>query len=137
MRLYNIYGKLVNKNVNKYLIDWDKKSRSKPQWETKQFFKPYWRRMIVFEEFPCFGSLLKVDIFNATLRIAIEINGPQHYAFHHFHGKSPAAYLRGIKNDTKKEAWFKLNNIKFIEIKDSEIHLLTKEFMSRMFDLHL
>ena len=39
MRLYNIYGKSVTKNVTKYLIDWDGKSRSKLQFNVKQFFK--------------------------------------------------------------------------------------------------
>ena len=130
MRLYNVYGKLVNKNVSRYTIDWDKKSRSIPQWKMKQFLKPRWGAHICFEEFPVYGSLLKVDIFNATLKIAIEINGPQHYQFHHFHNKSPANYLKGIKNDVKKEKWLSTNGIKLIEIKDSEIELLSREFFT-------
>nr|ADD96442.1 hypothetical protein [uncultured organism MedDCM-OCT-S09-C426] len=39
MRLYNVYGKSVTKNVTKYLIDWDGKSRSKLQFNVKQFLK--------------------------------------------------------------------------------------------------
>jgi len=137
MRLYNIYGNLVNKNVTKYLINWDKKSRSKPQWEAKQFLKPFWERHMVYEEFPVYGSLLKIDIFNATLKVAIEINGPQHYLFHHFHGNSPAAYLKAIKNDVKKETWFETNSIKFLEIKDYEVKDFDKKFFADKFGLSL
>ena len=39
MRLYNIYGKLVNKNVVKYKVDWDNPCRSKIQFNLKSFFK--------------------------------------------------------------------------------------------------
>jgi hypothetical protein len=137
MRLYNVYGKLVNKNVFKYYINWDKKSLSKPQWETKQFLKPYWKNHMVYEEFPVYGSLLKVDIFNATLNVAIEINGPQHYEFHHFHGKSPAKYILAIKNDVKKEEWLRLNKITLIELKDSEVKLLSKDFFREKFNFYL
>ena len=41
MRLYNVYGKLVNKNVIKYKVDWDKPCRSKIQFNFKSFFKDY------------------------------------------------------------------------------------------------
>ncbi len=41
MKLFNIYGKIVNKNVSEYLIDWDASSRSKIQFKTKQFLKNY------------------------------------------------------------------------------------------------
>ena len=66
MRLYNIYGKLQSKNVTKFLIDWDSKSRSKLQFKAKQFFKSIWKKQIVYEEFPVFGSKMKVDFLNAT-----------------------------------------------------------------------
>jgi hypothetical protein len=38
MRLLNVNGKLINKNVKKYLINWEGKSRSKLQFQFKQFF---------------------------------------------------------------------------------------------------
>ena len=62
MRLYNVNGNLQKKNVSKYLMDWDKKSRSKIQFKVKKFLEPFWKGHIVFEEFPVYGSKLKVDI---------------------------------------------------------------------------
>jgi hypothetical protein len=84
MRLLNIYGRLERKNVNKYLIKWDKPSRSKIQFEVKRFLKRYWQSCVVYEEFPVYGSRMKVDILNATKKIAIEVNGAQHSNFNKF-----------------------------------------------------
>ena len=74
----------LRKNVSKYKIDWEKKSRSKIQFAVKQFLKPHWCYQVCFEEFPVFGSKMSVDILNATKKIAIEVNGPQHKKFNKF-----------------------------------------------------
>lgn len=137
MKLFNIRGKLVDKNVSKYAIDWNKKSRSKIQFDVKQFLKPYWSSYLVFEEFPVFGSLLKVDILNMTLKIAIEVHGPQHNEFHYFHNNSPNAYLKSIKNDSQKLEWLSDNKFKIVEINHDEVKLLTPEFCKEKYNLIL
>lgn len=137
MRLYNVYGKLVSKNVSKYLIDWDDKSKSKLQFQVKQFLKPFWKGLIVYEEFPVYGTLLKVDLLNATLKIAIEVNGPQHGEFHYFHNNSPNTYLKSIKNDYKKSEWLVKNNFQFVEINHDEVNILSKNFFKDKFNIIL
>ena len=138
MRLYDIQGRLVKKPVDKYLIDWEKKSRSIIQFKVKQFLKPFWNTMVIFEEFPCFGSQLKVDILNATLKIAIEVNGNQHETFNpFFHNNNPANFLKGIKNDSKKMDWLLKNNFRLFEIYENEIGLLSKEFFIEKFNFQL
>ena len=69
MRLYNIKGRLVNKNVSKYRVNWDTECRSKFQFEVKQFFKTYWYGQVCYEEFPVYGTRMKVDLINMTKRI--------------------------------------------------------------------
>ena len=138
MRLYSTTGRLVNKNVNKYLIDWDKKSRSKIQFKVKQFLKEYWGNHIVYEEFPVYGTKLRVDIINFTKKIAIEVNGPQHSKFNKFfHGNSRAKYLESIKRDVKKREWLELNNFKIIEIEQNEIEKLSKKWFKKEFGITL
>ena len=138
MRLFDINGRLVNRNVSNYIINWDKKSRSNVQFLTKQFLRPFWQSQIVYEEFPCFGTLLKVDILNATLKIAIEVHGKQHESFNSFfHNGNPANYLKGIKNDFKKIKWLEKNNFKLIEIMEDEVPKLDKDFFLSKFDLKL
>jgi hypothetical protein len=137
MRLLNINGKLTNKNVTRFLIEWDKKSRSIAQADVKKFLYPYWKNNIVYEEFPVYGSLLKVDILNATRKIAIEVHGPQHEDFHYFHNNSRASFLKGIKNDEIKSQWLLKNNFTQVIIYTKEISQLSKEFFEEKFNITL
>ncbi len=138
MRLYNIYGNLQSKNVSKYIIDWQKKSRSKIQFEVKQFLKPFWESQIVYEEFPVFGSRMTVDILNATKKIAIEVQGNQHLEFNKFfHNNSRAKYLESIKRDMQKAEWLDQNNFTLIEINQDEVNKLSESFFEEKFQLKL
>ena len=128
MRLYNIYGKLQSRIVKKYLINWNKKSRSQIQFKVKQFLKPYWENQIVYEEFPVYGSKMKVDILNATKKIAIEVQGKQHTEFNKFFHKTRGNYLESIKRDYRKREWLKQNKFKLVEIEEEEIKKLSKSF---------
>lgn len=99
---------------------------------------PFWKGHIVYEEFPVYGTDLKVDILNATLRVAIEVNGPQHEKFNKFfHNKNPHNYLKGIKNDFKKLEWLELNKFQLVEIKFNEVKLLSRDFFKEKFNLTL
>lgn len=138
MRLLNIYGRLERRNVNKYLIKWDNPSRSKIQFKTKQFLKKYWSSSIVYEEFPVYGSRMKVDILNATRKIAIEVNGAQHSKFNKFfHSNSRINYLNSIKRDFKKLEWLESNDYNLIEIDYNEIDSLSVDFFKKKFNLVL
>ena len=138
MRLFDINGKLVNKSVTKYLIDWSAKSRSKIQFNTKQFLKPYWSSCVMYEEFPVYGSLMKVDILNATKKIAVEVNGAQHGEFNKFfHDNSRAKYLNSIKRDYKKAEWLEKNGYVLIEIEQDEVKDLSKDFFLKKFNIVL
>jgi len=130
MRLINVSGKLVNKNVRKYLIDWEGKSRSKLQLEFKNFFYPFWRNHIVYEEFPVYGTMLKVDFLNATKRIAVEIQGNQHESFNKFfHENSRLKYLQSIKRDVQKVKWLEMNNFKFLELYENDLKNLSPQYI--------
>jgi hypothetical protein len=130
MRLLNINGKLVNKNVRNYLIDWQGKSRSKLQFKFKEFFYPYWKNHIVYEEFPVYGSMLKVDLLNATKKIAVEIQGNQHESFNKFfHDNSRLKYLQSIKRDVKKVKWLEMNEFKFLELYEDDLKSLSPQYI--------
>jgi len=138
MRLFNIYGRLERRNVNKYLIKWDKPSRSNIQFEVKQFLKKYWRSCVVYEEFPVYGSRMRVDILNATRKIAVEVNGAQHSNYNKFfHANSRINYLNSIKRDFKKLEWLEQNSYNLIEINYDEINSLSKDFFKKKFKIDL
>jgi hypothetical protein len=130
MRLLNIHGNLIHKNVKKNIIKWQDKSRSKLQFDFKQFFYPYWKNHIVYEEFPVYGTLLKVDFLNATKKIAVEIQGNQHESFNKFfHDNSRLKYLQSIKRDVQKSKWLEMNNFKFLELYENDLKILSPQYI--------
>ena len=104
------------KNAKKYLIDWDKPSRSKFQTYVKEFLRPYWKNDIVFEEFRVVGSRLTLDFYNANKKIAVEVQGAQHTKYVKFFHKTRLKYRDQLKRDEKKLDFCKANNIKLAEI---------------------
>ena len=138
MKLLDIKGRLRNKNVSKYLINWDGKSRSNIQFTVKQFLKPYWFGCLCYEEFPVYSTLLKVDILNTTYKIAVEVNGTQHHAFNpHFHNNNKFNWLQSMRRDIRKAEWLELNGFKLVEIEQHEVKLISKEFFKEKFDVTL
>ena len=138
MRLLNINGRLQKKSVSKYLINWNKKSRSKVQFKTKKFLEPFWKGHIVYEEFPVYGSRMTVDILNATKKLAVEVQGKQHGEFNKFfHSNSRLKYLEGIKRDIKKAEWLENNGFILLEIEEDEVDSLSLEFFLEKFGMSI
>lgn len=138
MRLFNINGKLTNKNVSKYKIDWDGASASNLQFNAKQFFKFYWQNHVVYEEFPVYGTRLRVDIINFTKKIAVEVHGQQHFQFNKFfHNNSRAKYLDSIKRDWEKTEWLELNKVKLIELEEKDMNDLSVKYLQEKFDIFI
>jgi hypothetical protein len=117
MKFFDASGRRRNlKNAKKYLIDWDKPSRSKFQTYVKEFLRPYWKNDIVFEEFRVVGSRLTLDFYNANKKIAVEVQGAQHTKYVKFFHKTRLKYRDQLKRDEKKLDFCKANNIKLAEI---------------------
>ena len=138
LRLYSVTGRLISKNVNKYKIKWEKPSRSKLQFNVKQFLKKYWKYQVFFEEFPVYGTKMSVDLINFTKKIAIEVNGPQHKEFNKFfHNNSKANYLNSIRRDWEKTEWLEKNGFTLIEIEHDEVENLSLEFIEKKFGVSI
>jgi len=119
------------KSPKKYLIEWDSSSKSKMQFNVKQYLKKYWSHDIVFEEFPLAGSKMTFDFYNPNKNIIVEVQGGQHLKHTpFFHGKSKSNFLNQIKRDNDKQTFCELNNIKLVEIfPDDELSIdLFKSF---------
>ena len=104
----------------------------------KQFFKTYWYGQICYEEFPVYGSRMKVDLINMTKRIAVEVQGAQHDQFNKFfHGNSRAKYLRSITRDYQKRQWLEKNNFTVLEIVPEDMTSLSKRYIREKFDINI
>ena len=109
------------KKARSYLIDWDGQSRSKIQFQAKQFLKKHWSNHIVFEEFPVAGTKLSLDFYNANKKIAVEVQGKQHTKYvPFFHGSNKINYLNQLKRDRDKLKFCDINNIQLVEIYDGD-----------------
>jgi hypothetical protein len=138
MKLYSVTGRIINKNVSQFLIDWDKQSRSKIQFQVKQFLKPFWQTHVCYEEFPVFGSRMKVDFINVSRKIAVEVNGDQHSSFNKFfHNNSRLNYLNSIKRDYKKSVWLEKNGFQLIELETSDLNKLSYDYINHTFNISL
>ena len=131
--LYGSLGKV--KKASKYRIKWGEPSRSKFQTRIKELIFPYWQGHIVFEEFPIAGSRLSLDFYNATNRMAIEVQGKQHTKYvEFFHGKSKINYLKQLKRDQDKLNFCGINDIFLLEIHDDDDIDYLKEGLIKGFD---
>ncbi len=132
-------NKLVWRNDKKYLINWDKPSRSKEQTKVKDFLKQYCKNDILFEEYVLPSTCLKVDFLNATKKWAIEHQGKgAHNEFNpFFHKNSRANYLASLKRDVKKRKLLEDNGYVFIETFTNELNSLTKEFFLKTYNITL
>ena len=138
MKLYDIKGRLVNKSVSKYRVDWEGKCRSNIQFEVKQFFKTFWYGQICYEEFPVYGTRMKVDLINITKRIAVETQGAQHESFNKFfHNNYRANYLRSITRDYDKIVWLENNNFKILEIFEEDLASLSRKYILDKFEVSI
>ena len=109
------------KKARSYLIDWDGQSRSKIQFQAKQFLKKHWINHIVFEEFPVAGTKLSLDFYNANKKIAVEVQGKQHTKYvPSSHGSNKINYLNQLKRDRDKLKFCEINNIQLVEIYEGD-----------------
>jgi very-short-patch-repair endonuclease len=109
------------KNSTKYLINWDKACRSKIQKKIKDLLYKHWAADIVFEELPVAGTRMTLDFYNASRKIAVEVDGNQHYKFNKFfHSNSRQKFLAQLQRDDKKEYFCEINNIKLARVLESD-----------------
>jgi len=109
------------KNSTKYLIDWDKKCRSKLQKKVKDLLYSNWVSDVVFEELPVLGTRMTLDFYNANKKLAVEVDGNQHYKYNKFfHSNSRQNFLSQLQRDEKKEYFCEINNIKLVRILEND-----------------
>lgn len=117
----NSGGKKRVRKIRKYIIDWEEPSRSKRQFTVKQFIKSEWKNQVVFEELPVAGTKMSLDFYNATKKIAIEVQGAQHTKYvPHFHNNQKINFFHQLRRDKQKKEFCEINGIKLIEIHDKD-----------------
>ncbi len=128
---------LVNVNISKYLVKWDRKV-SVPQLTVKKFFYPYWKNSIILEEFMIPGSLFRLDLLNLNSKVCVEVSPIKlHLHYNKFMHGGRAGFLKKLQDDAKKMDWCERAGFKFIELYDIDIENLSKQYLKEKFDLDL
>lgn len=124
--------------VNKYRIDWQNDGNSSLERRFRDLIYPFWKNHIVLFQLTIPGSLLKLDFLCLNKRLAVETNGSQHNKFNKFfHNNSRANYLKGIKNDLKKQKWLEDNNIQLLELEELDLDNFSPTYIFDKFGINI
>jgi hypothetical protein len=128
---------LVSVNLGQYSVDWGRKV-SVPQLKVKQFLKFFWENDAVYEEVRIPGSLLRLDLFNATRKLIVEVSPDAvHSTFNKYFHKNRFELLKKIKADMAKRKWAEHNELTLVELTDSDIKNLSVETFVTKFGVNL
>lgn len=96
----------------------DTKKKSSFHISARNLIRSLYSSEMVLEEIPAkisSNKTLFIDFYIVGKKIAIEVNGKQHYEKTMFH-KTRADFLNAIKNDNIKKDWCEMNNIRLITL---------------------
>jgi hypothetical protein len=128
MNVLGINGKSYVWNLSKYDVFYDdKRKRSKYHLKARSLLKEIFNSYRILEEVKLPGStlphrksVLYLDFYIPSIRLAIEVHGEQHYEFNAFFHKSKADFLKSLARDDDKINWCELNDIRLVILKYSE-----------------
>jgi hypothetical protein len=97
--------------------------RSDLHTKTRALIKELFPNVPIIEELTiklCKKKVVYADFFLPMFKIAVEVNGEQHFKYiPHFHGPLINFYLQK-KNDNDKREWFSRNNIQWVDLNYNE-----------------
>lgn len=128
MKVIGINGKEYVWNLTGYdVFNDDKRKRSKFHIRARSLLKELFNSYRILEEVKLPGStelhrksVLYLDFYIPSIKLAIEVHGKQHYEFCPFFHRSKADFLKGRARDEDKLAWCELNDIQLITLKYTE-----------------
>jgi hypothetical protein len=106
-----------------YLYDKDEENASGPHLRARQLLRSIYPFSSFSEEIPLVGTFrerLIIDIYIHTQRLAVEVQGAQHYKFNSFFYKSNKDFIRAVNRDKSKIEWCKINDIDLVQLPYNE-----------------
>ena len=128
MKVKGINGKEYVWNLIKYDIFYDDtRKRSKYHIRARNLLREVFHSYRILEEVKLPGStalnrksVLYLDFYIPSIKMAIEVHGEQHYKYCPFFHKSKADFLKAKARDEDKIEWCELNEIQIVTLKFSE-----------------
>jgi very-short-patch-repair endonuclease len=128
LKVKGINGKEYIWNLTKYDIFYDDtRKRSKYHIRARNLLREIFHSYRILEEVKLPGStasnrksVLYLDFYIPSTKMAIEVHGEQHYEYCPFFHKSKADFLKAKARDEDKIEWCELNEIQIVTLKFSE-----------------
>lgn len=128
MKVIGINGKEYIWNLTGYdVFNDDKRKRSRFHVRARNLLKEIFNSYRILEEVKLPGStelhrksVLYLDFYIPSIKLAIEVHGKQHYEFCPFFHRSRADFLKGKARDEDKITWCELNDIRLVTLKYTE-----------------
>lgn len=128
MKVIGINGREYVWNLIGYdVFNDDKRKRSKFHVRARNLLKELFNSYRILEEVKLPGStelhrksVLYLDFYIPSIKLAIEVHGQQHYEFCTFFHKNKADFLKAQARDEDKMRWCEINDIRLITLKYSE-----------------
>ena len=101
----------------------DARKRSKLHLTARGIVHEIFTSAPILEEVPIHPRPFKTQYFDfylPNIKLAIEVNGEQHYKFNTFFHASAQDFLNQKKNDADKREWCEINGISLIELPYNE-----------------
>jgi hypothetical protein len=106
-----------------YLYQNQKGNSSKPHIRARELLRVIYPMTPFSEEVPLVGTFkerLILDFYLHNQRLAIEVQGEQHYKFNSHFYANKQAFCRAQARDRSKIEWCRINNIDLVELPDNE-----------------
>jgi very-short-patch-repair endonuclease len=128
LKVVGINGKEYVWNLTGYdVFNDDKRKRSKFHVRARILLKELFNSYRILEEVKLPGStelhrksVLYLDFYIPSIKLAIEVHGQQHYEFCPFFHRSKADFLKAKARDEDKITWCELNDIRIVTLKYTE-----------------
>ncbi len=128
MKVKGINGKEYIWNLTKYDIFYDDaRKRSKYHIRARNLLREIFHSYRILEEVKLPGStalnrksVLYLDFYIPSTKMAFEVHGEQHYEYCPFFHKSKADFLKAKARDEDKIEWCNINDIQIVILKFSE-----------------
>lgn len=122
MKVLGINGKEYTWNLAGYnIFNDDKRKRSQYHIRARNLLKELFNSYRILEEVKLPGStalnrksVLYIDFYIPTVKLAIEVHGKQHYEYSPFFHKNMADFLKAKARDEDKIEWCQLNEIRIV-----------------------
>lgn len=121
-RVRGLDGREYTWNLTGYRVALnDTRERSSYHLQCRQLLRELYPTIIICEEVPLPGtSSLRLDFYVPQLKLAVEVQGEQHFQPNRRFHRTQFAFAEAQKRDGDKERWCRINGVRLVSLRYDE-----------------